>query len=98
MIKCSLSVAQRSNIVAKGFVMYSIDENQKIHGNPLTVDYYRVFLDEVIKPSIFVPNRDNKCPLTVNNAICSFVTYEKNLVILILRYFICISYIFIYIH
>ncbi|CAI9280007.1 unnamed protein product [Lactuca saligna] len=54
-IKCPLSVGQRSNIVAKDLVTYSTHENQKIHGKPMTADYYRVYMDEAIKPSTCVP-------------------------------------------
>lgn len=69
-------VCERSNAIEKGYVCYSTDENQTVHGKPLTADYYRVSMDEAINPATFVP-KGNKVLLIVNDVQHSHVAWEK---------------------
>lgn len=54
-IKCSLSICNPTNVVLKGHVHYSTNENQTMHGKPMMTDCYRVSMDELIKSSVCIP-------------------------------------------
>ncbi|KAL8240368.1 hypothetical protein R6Q59_013723 [Mikania micrantha] len=78
--KCSLWHIKRSTIIAKGTV-YKSDGKQKLHGNRLPNDCYKVSIDESLVDAACIPDTQINPFKTVKDALGTFVAWPKNQVI-----------------